>query len=78
MILRLTAHRMKRRIARRQACGRPLLLVGLLLLGSPAVAQEDGAAPAPAAAANSVCDLIETAANAHGLPVGFFTRLIWR
>ena len=26
----------------------------------------------------AVCRLIETSANAHGLPVGFFTRLIWR
>lgn len=26
----------------------------------------------------TVCDLIETAADAHGLPVGFFTRLIWK
>jgi hypothetical protein len=78
MILRLAWQHMRKRIERRGADALRVLFAVLAVLGSPAVAQEDGAAPAPAAAANSVCDLIETAANAHGLPVGFFTRLIWR
>ena len=31
----------------------------------------------PAAAHTSICDLIETAAAENGLPVDYFTRLIW-
>ena len=32
----------------------------------------------PGGAQETLCDLIETAANDHDLPVGFFTRLIWK
>ena len=35
-----------------------------------------GAAAAPAQ--TSTCDLIESSAAAHGLPVDYFTRLIWK
>jgi hypothetical protein len=41
------------------------------LLCGPAFADDD-------ATNNSACLMIESAANANGLPVGFFTRLIWR
>jgi len=41
------------------------------LLSEPAFAGED-------ATNNSACLMIESAANSNGLPVGFFTRLIWR
>src|SRR5215475_1603254 len=41
------------------------------LLSEPAFAGGD-------ATNNSACLMIESAANANGLPVGFFTRLIWR
>jgi hypothetical protein len=37
-------------------------------------APEDAAGPAQ----TSTCDLVETSAAAYGLPVGYFTRLIWR
>lgn len=33
---------------------------------------------APPSAANSICLLVESAANAHGLPFEFFARLIWQ
>ena len=35
-------------------------------------------AATPAAPSKTVCQLIEEAAAAHAIPVGFFTRLIWR
>ena len=50
-----------------------LLLCALCcqLLCAPAIADDD-------ATNTSACLMIESAANSNGLPVGFFTRLIWR
>ena len=39
---------------------------------------EQSADTDPAAAQKTLCALIETAATDNGLPVGFFTRLIWK
>jgi soluble lytic murein transglycosylase-like protein len=36
------------------------------------------AAPAPASTSTSICLLVESAAQAHGLPFEFFARLIWQ
>jgi len=41
----------------------------------PGRAAEDAT---PAATETELCTLIESAANQHGIPVGFFTRLIWK
>lgn len=35
-------------------------------------------APPPGSAGNSICLLVESAAQAHGLPFEFFARLIWQ
>jgi len=63
----------------------------LALLSQPLFAEEaapvdaadrsDAAAPAPVpeqAAAQSICLMVEGAARANGLPVGFFARVIWQ
>lgn len=66
----------------------------LLLISSAGAAEDPSAAPEPEtveaaseetpaeaedeASQETLCDLIETAADDHGLPVGYFTRLIWR
>ncbi|HLY44278.1 MAG TPA: lytic transglycosylase domain-containing protein [Stellaceae bacterium] len=49
---------------------------GLLLAASGEAAAQPGAALEPVAQA--VCRLIENAARANRLPVGFMTRVIWR
>ncbi len=61
------------------------LTAWLAFAAPPAVAAEDltepAAAPAttdPEAAQKALCTLIETAAKDNDLPVGFFTRLIWK
>ena len=54
--------------------------------GAPAFAQdlaaaEVGAEPVaaePASVERELCDLIETAARDNGLPIDFFTRLLWK
>jgi hypothetical protein len=42
---------------------------------APAAAVDEAGAELPQ---NSTCDLIERSAAANGLPIGYFTRLIWR
>jgi hypothetical protein len=44
----------------------------------PAEAEAAVAEPDPAAAQKELCEAIETAAEDHELPVGFFTRLLWK
>lgn len=55
-------------------------IAGLMLALAAVVARaEEAPAPAPAPVPEkTVCALIEEAAAAHRLPVGFLTRLIWR
>src|SRR5437763_8039026 len=48
-------------------------VLAVLVAARPAVA-----APAMEPVDQTVCRLIERAAQANGLPVGFFTRIIWR
>jgi hypothetical protein len=55
----------------------------LLMAATPARAQPDGALPAASGGATesvheALCRMIESSARSQGLPVGFFTRLIWR
>ena len=60
---------------------RVLLAGGGLALGAPAFAEAPEAAPASGpteTVEQALCRLIETAAKGNGLPVGFFTRLIWQ
>jgi soluble lytic murein transglycosylase-like protein len=41
--------------------------------------KEQNAQPtAPSATSTSICLLVDSAAQAHGLPIEFFTRLIWQ
>jgi hypothetical protein len=51
-----------------------------LMLGAPppTSAQTVAAAGQTTDPNNSICSIIQTAARANGLPVGFFTRLIWQ
>jgi Transglycosylase SLT domain/SPOR domain len=44
----------------------------------PSIAARQAAQADPEAAQKALCTLIETAATDNGLPVGFFTRLIWK
>jgi hypothetical protein len=48
------------------------------LAASLARAEDYAASEPPAPPKKTVCELIEEAAAAHRLPVGFLTRLIWR
>jgi hypothetical protein len=48
--------------------------LGALSVAAPASAAAPGMEPVD----QTVCRLIERAAQANGLPVGFFTRIIWR
>jgi len=43
----------------------------------PSIAARQADQTSPEAAQKTLCTLIETAATENGLPVGFFTRLIW-
>jgi hypothetical protein len=79
-------HRLTTRLARRVLRVAALLLAASMLCAPRATAAEDAAA-APAAEASrpreetvaeAVCRLIEPAARKEGLPIAFFTRLIWR
>jgi hypothetical protein len=60
-----------------------LVLLTLLLPGSTAAAERPTAStgeapPASAAATESLCLLLESAASANDLPLEFFVRLIWK
>jgi hypothetical protein len=44
----------------------------------PSIAARQADKANPEAAQKALCSLIETAATENGLPVGFFTRLIWK
>ena len=54
------------------------LLVAVLAGAAIAISRPAAAEPAIPAVDASVCRLVEAAAHAHDLPVGFLTRLIWR
>ena len=55
------------------------ILIALALVLFRAIGPASGAESAEAQpASDPICGLIETAAQARGLPVGFLTRLIWR
>lgn len=60
------------------------VLLTALCLAAPAVAQPVATPSGPAGGGKAetvdeaICRLIEASARRHGLPVGFFTRLIWR
>jgi hypothetical protein len=62
--------------------GRPLsrrrALALLALLLSAPCASADEAEPATDNALATLCGIVEASAKAEGLPVNFFTRLIWR
>ena len=60
-----------------------LVLLSWLLVGPVAAAEQRAtssgeAPPAPAAATESLCLLLESAASANDLPLEFFVRLIWK
>jgi hypothetical protein len=66
---------------------RSVLALALLLVWTSGAAAQPPKAPGPAAAQGatgvepaqtSTCDLVESSAADHGLPVDYFTRLIWR
>lgn len=52
-----------------------LALAACLAVGGPAYPQEPGSSET---VDEAICRLIETSAEEQALPVGFFTRLIWR
>ncbi len=59
------------------------LLIGIILSAAFAVASSDrtsaaGTAVATDNALETLCGIVETSARQEGLPVNFFTRLIWR
>ena len=63
--------------------GKPAFLIGFLAClfagaGGGARAQDEFAAPPKASDGDTVCELIDAAAARNGLPVDFFTRLVWR
>jgi len=53
-------------------------LIAAFAASSAAPALADEAAPATDNALATLCGMVETAARQEGLPVNFFTRLIWR
>jgi hypothetical protein len=55
-------------------CGRCIVVLLCLHGATPAAAAEPAMEPLD----HAVCRLIEVSANANRLPIGFFTRLIWR
>jgi Transglycosylase SLT domain len=62
--------------ARRARRSGTLLIAAAASSATPAFAAE--AAPSPDDALATLCGIVETAARQEGLPVNFFTRLIWR
>ena len=57
---------------------RGLALVFLTLVLFDPCASADEAEPASDNALATLCGIVETSAKSEGLPVNFFTRLIWR
>jgi len=57
--------------------GKAIALAALTLCLSARAASAD-AAPATDNALATLCGIVESSAKAEGLPVGFFTKLIWR
>src|SRR5262245_47029615 len=55
-----------------------IILTGLSGADRPDSPEVDPQRPASAATVDSICTLVEDAAQAHGLPLEFFARLIWR
>ena len=55
-----------------------LVTAALTLLAPAAAAAPEAKQDAPRATRASLCLMVESAANANGLPVGFLTRVIWR
>jgi hypothetical protein len=45
---------------------------------SSASAGQDNTTPAVSGEADAICELIEAAAEKHGIPSSFFTRLLWK
>ncbi len=66
--------RMRTRAARRIGA----FLMAAFATSSSAAALADEAAPATDKAQAALCGIVETAARQEGLPVNFFTRVIWR
>ena len=67
------------RLVRRSVLGLMLMLVVSASAGAqPRVPGPSGPQEAAEPAQVSTCDLVEDAAAANGLPVDYFTRLIWR
>jgi hypothetical protein len=56
----------------------PAALLALTLVFAPALARADEPAPATDNALATLCGIVESSAKQEGLPVDFFTRLIWR
>ena len=54
------------------------ILAAAFVACSTAPAFADEAAPATDNALTTLCGIVETAAIQEGLPINFFTRLIWR
>jgi hypothetical protein len=57
---------------------RPLAVCLTLAASAAALAQEPEPEKPTPDAAESICLLVEAAANANGLPLGFFARVIWQ
>jgi hypothetical protein len=45
---------------------------------APSAEAKEAVEPAAAPTSETLCELIEAAASAHGIPSGFFTRLLWK
>jgi hypothetical protein len=58
----------------------PLLAfaAGLFAFQTTGLAQDSSPAPAEPSSEEQLCKLIETAAEASDIPIGFFTRLLWK
>jgi hypothetical protein len=65
-------------VARRALAALVALALGFAAPAAVASAHGAAAAEAPKAKEKTVCRLIDESAAAHGLPVGFLTRLIWK
>ena len=66
------------RAAGRRARRIGVFLVAAVAASAAAPALADEASPATDNALATLCGIVETAARQEGLPVNFFTRLIWR
>ncbi|MGA7196822.1 MAG: lytic transglycosylase domain-containing protein [Roseiarcus sp.] len=63
-------------IGRRRRCGLAIALLATAISGPRALAGD--AEPATDNALTTLCGIVDASAKAEGLPVNFFTRLIWR